>query len=43
MILKNNIWFSINLNDLEKFTGKKFNEFCIYLEDQEMKVHYLKK
>ena len=28
-----NIWFSVNLKDLEKFTGKKFSNFIIYLED----------
>ena len=33
-----NIWFSVNLNDLEKFTGKKFSNFIIYLEDQDMKA-----
>ena len=36
--ISNNIWFSINLDDLEKFTGKKFGNFIIYLEDQEMKA-----
>ena len=36
--INNNIWFSVNLDDLEKFTGKKFGNFIIYLEDQEMKV-----
>ena len=36
--INNNIWFSVNLEDLEKFTGKKFGNFIIYLEDQEMKA-----
>ena len=36
--IKNNIWFSINLDDLEKFTGKTFRNFIIYLEDPEMKA-----
>ena len=36
--INNNIWFSVNLDDLEKFTGKKFGNFIIYLEDQEMKA-----
>ena len=36
--IKGNIWFSVNLDDLEKFTGKKFGNFIIYLEDQEMKA-----
>ena len=29
-----NIWFSINLEDVQKTTGKKFNKFIVYLEDQ---------
>jgi len=33
-----NVWFSVNLNDLEKFTGKKFNNFIIYLEDSNIKA-----
>ena len=33
-----NIWFSINLDDLEKFTGKKFSNFVIYLEDLDIKT-----
>jgi surfeit locus 1 family protein len=33
-----NIWFSVNLNDLEKFTGKKFSNFVIYLEDLDIKT-----
>ena len=33
MILRDNIWFSVNLDDMEKFTGKKFSNFIIYLED----------
>ncbi|MDC0477128.1 SURF1 family protein [Pelagibacteraceae bacterium] len=36
--INNNIWFSVNLDDLEKFTGKKFGNFIVYLEDQEMKA-----
>ena len=36
--IKNNIWFSVNLDDLEKFTGKKFSNFIIYLEDLDMKA-----
>ena len=28
-----NIWFSINLEDVKKFTGKTFNEYVLYLED----------
>ena len=29
---------SHNNDDLEKFTGKRFGNFIIYLEDQEMKA-----
>jgi surfeit locus 1 family protein len=36
--IKNNIWFSVNLDDLEKFTGKKFSNFIIYLEDLDMQA-----
>ena len=35
--IKGNIWFSVNLEDMEKFTGKKFSNFIIYLEDIEVK------
>ena len=35
---KANIWFSVNLEDVEKFTGKKFSNFIIYLEDFEVKA-----
>ena len=36
--VKNNIWFSLNLNDIKKITGKKFNNFIVYLEDQNIKA-----
>jgi surfeit locus 1 family protein len=36
--IKDNIWFSVNLKDMEKFTGKKFSNFIIYLEDFDAKV-----
>ena len=32
--IEKNIWFSINLTDVKKFTGKKFNEHILYLEDE---------
>ena len=41
--IENNVWFSINLKDLNNFTGKKFNEFIIFLEDGETKVPLPKK
>jgi surfeit locus 1 family protein len=36
--IKGNIWFSVNLEDIEKFTGKKFSNFIIYLEDLDVKA-----
>ena len=36
--IKDNVWFSINLDDLEKFKGKKFSNFIIYLENSDMKA-----
>jgi len=41
--LKNNIWFSINLDDLKEVTGEKFNEFVIFLENNEVKTPLPKK
>ena len=32
--INKNIWFSINLEDVKKFTGKTFNEYILYLEDE---------
>ena len=32
--INKNIWFSINLEDIKKFTGKTFNEYILYLEDE---------
>ena len=29
-----NIWFSIDLEDVKKYTGKTFNEYILYLEDE---------
>ena len=36
--INNNIWFSVNLDDMEIFTGKKFSNFIIYLEDLDVKT-----
>ena len=41
--LKNNIWFSINLKDLKKATGEQFNNFVIFLEDNQAKTPLPKK
>jgi len=39
----NNVWFSINLEDFSKVTGKQFNEFVIFLEDGQAKIPLPKK
>ena len=41
--LKENIWFSINFNEIQKFTGKEFNKFIVYLEDESVKIPQPKK
>tara|TARA_B100001093_G_scaffold500010_1_gene549968 strand:- start:4463 stop:5125 length:663 start_codon:yes stop_codon:yes gene_type:complete len=41
--LKKNIWFSLNLDDVEEVTGKRFNEFIVYLEDQNIIIPKPKK
>ena len=41
--LKNNIWFSINLDDLKETSGEQFNEFVIFLEDNRAKTPLPKK
>jgi surfeit locus 1 family protein len=38
-----NIWFSVNLEDLQKITDKKFNEFIVYLEDKNINIPKPKK
>ena len=38
-----NIWFSINLKDVQKTTGKKFNKFIVYLEDRNINTPKPKK
>ena len=41
--LKNNIWFSINLEDLKETSGEQFSEFVIFLEDNRAKAPLPKK
>ena len=41
--LKENIWFSINLEDVSEITGKKFNKFIVYLEDKNIEIPQPKK
>ena len=41
--INKNIWFSINLEDVYKITGKKFNKFIVYLEDQNIEIPKPKK
>ena len=41
--MNENIWFSINLEDVQKITGKRFNKFIVYLEDQNINIPKPKK
>ena len=41
--INGNIWFSINLEDVQKITRKKFNKFIVYLEDQNINIPKPKK
>ena len=41
--ISNNIWFSLNLEDLKEATGEQFNEFVIFLEDNQVKTPVPKK
>ena len=41
--IKNNIWFSIDVNDLEKFTEITFPNYVIFLENPDIKVPLPKK
>ena len=41
--LKNNVWFSLNLEDLKKATGEQFNEFVVFLENNQAKTPLPKK
>ncbi len=41
--IKENIWFSINLEDVQKITDKKFSKFIVYLEDKNIKMPKPKK
>ncbi len=41
--LTKNIWFYLNSSDLEKFTGNKFSEYIVYLEDRAIDIPKPKK
>jgi len=41
--INKNIWFSINLKDIQIITGKKFNKFIVYLDDQSINTPKPKK
>ena len=41
--LKNNIWFSLDANDLKELTGKQFPNYMIFLEKPKNKVPISKK
>ena len=36
--IENNIWFSINLEDIKKMTGKKYTNFTVYLEEEKENI-----
>ena len=41
--LNNNIWFSLNLEEIREVTGEQFSEFVIFLEDKQAKTPLPKK
>ena len=41
--LKNNIWFTLDANDLKELTGKQFSNYMIFLEKPKNKVPIPKK
>ena len=41
--LKNNIWFTLDANDLKQLTGKQFSNYMIFLEKPKNKVPVPKK
>ena len=41
--LKNNIWFSLNLEEIRVNSGEQFSEFVIFLEDKQAKTPLPKK
>ncbi len=41
--LKNNIWFSVNLDEIKEITDKQFVNYIIYLEDKDIKIPLPKK
>jgi len=41
--LKNNIWFTLDANDLQELTGKQFSNYMIFLEKPKNKVPVPKK
>ena len=41
--LKNNIWFSLEANDLKELTGKQFSYYMIFLDKPKNKVTVTKK
>ncbi len=41
--LKKNVWFYLNFEDVEKITGKKFNNYIVYLENNRIEIPKPKK
>ena len=40
--IKNNIWYSLNLNDLENFTGYKLSNFVLFLQKNQNQLVEIK-
>ena len=36
--IKNNMWYSLNLNDIQNFTGYKLNNFVIFLQNNQNRL-----
>ena len=36
--LKENIWFYLNLDEIEQVTGTKFSNYIVYLEDKNINI-----
>ena len=41
--IQKNIWFYVNISEIQKMTGKNFNEYIVYLEDNKVETPFPKK
>ena len=41
--ISKNLWFYLNFEEIQKFTGKKFNNFIVYLENENINTPMPKK